>query len=144
MIDSLCDIHEDSDDGYCPYCRLEQVETRHAAAEAALQGCGILGLRGALPEAIEQMAHFIKEQSKQLTAAEQRAERLAVAGRAFVEAWEKCHQLEKTDVAYRLMVDALADNKSSAESSNRCPHCNAADTEYGPHHVKECPNWTPF
>ena len=34
MIDSLCDIHEDSDDGYCPYCRLEQVETRHAAAEA--------------------------------------------------------------------------------------------------------------
>ena len=77
-------------------------------------------------------------------AAEQRAERLAVAGRAFVEAWEKCHQLEKTDVAYRLMVDALADNKSSAESSNRCPHCNAADTEYGPHHVKECPNWTPF
>ena len=97
---------------------LSSFEARTRAAEAALQGCGIGGIYadfGDLPDAIGQMATYIKEQDAKLKAAEQRAERLATAGRAFVEAWEKCHQLEKTGVAYRLMVDALADNEQEAE-----------------------------
>lgn len=43
------------------------------------------------------------------------APELLAACEAFVEAWEKSHQLEKTDVAYRMAVDALARARADSE-----------------------------
>jgi len=54
--------------------------------------------------------------TRQLAAMTERAEKAEEACRAFVEAWDRCLQLEKTDVALRLARAVITEADAEPES----------------------------
>ena len=59
----------------------------------------------------EEVLDFIAMQLSELIELQQQNAEMRAALEAFVEAWEKSHQLEKTDVAFRMAQQALAQVK---------------------------------
>ena len=83
---------------YCPYCTEDYAyeETRYGLHYIRCDNCGAQGAKhGSLDDAIEKWLRIAATPE------------LLEACEAFVEAWEKSLQLEKTDVALRMAKAAI-------------------------------------